>query len=130
MADYSHGMAPTRTLMDRIDRLCAWLFLVPFFVMMLMPATVMPTVGADGQMTLVICTGDGPVTMADTGADPGKLRAPCDWAMGHVDVAVTQTPLTVRPVIYERFLPATAVTLWRPAHDTRSVTARGPPATF
>jgi hypothetical protein len=112
---------------NRIDRVCAWLFVVPFFLMMLLPAQVMPARGADGTFVLVICTGDGPVTLADAGTDPATRRTPCDWAMGHADGGIADGKLTLHPAIYARAVPVTVVALWRPAHDTRSVTARGPP---
>jgi hypothetical protein len=121
-------MTRQRSIIDRIDRLCAWLFLAPFFLMMLIPASVMPTRGADGQLVLAICTGDGPITVSDPAADPGKARAPCDWAMGHDAAARVDMTTTPQPMVYVRAVPVGAVALWRPTHDTRSAHARGPPA--
>ncbi|PTE15541.1 hypothetical protein [Pseudogemmobacter blasticus] len=65
----------------------AWVLLVPFLLMSLISPAVMPARADDGTLTLVLCTGDGPVEMTidlATGA-PAK-KAPdgspdrCAWA--------------------------------------------------
>jgi hypothetical protein len=47
--------------------------------------------------------------------------------MGHAQVVLPEPERALRPAVFAQATPATAVALWRPAHDTRSVNARGPP---
>lgn len=69
-----------------------WASVLPFVLMSLIGAEVMPVRGADGTLTMVICTGDGMIEIAvdpammEPVADEGDRNdtAPgqglCDWA--------------------------------------------------
>ncbi|MGB3312921.1 MAG: hypothetical protein WBB85_00790 [Albidovulum sp.] len=63
---------------------------MPFLLLSLLSPAVMPSRGVDGTVALVLCTGDGPVTLAFdpvTGApvehDPDGVSERCDWAASH-----------------------------------------------
>ena len=120
-------------LRDQVLRLAV---VLPLLLAALFPVGLMARTGADGQMVMVLCTGDGPVQMVldpVTGqfhkAPPTSDRTGCDWAMSQVagDIA-PPAPLPLPPDAMSRAAPALAVALWRPAHDPRGIWARGPPA--
>lgn len=80
-----------------------WALIVPFLLLSLVSASVMPLRQADGSMTLVLCGGDGPIEVTvDAAQSPHHAPAPephkpCPWACGH---AVADMPLPVpMPVI-------------------------------
>jgi len=129
----SEGLTPTRRK--------GWLSLaliLPLVLSALFPVGLMPTQGRDGQMVMVLCSGNGPMLMV---LDPatGELRqAPatrrqtaCDWATAQAlsDLA-TPVALPALPAKVRRAGPAFAANLWRPAHDPRGIWARGPPSSM
>lgn len=88
-------MTSLRLLVMQNRRLAVWLVLVALCVKMLVPAGFMPTVGANGTMTVSICTGTGPqtvvITMPGMGAhdvagggdgmsDHAKAQMPCAFS--------------------------------------------------
>ena len=112
------------------------LVVLPLLALGLFPAGVMPTLGSDGGMVLVLCSGDGPMLMTvdpATGtfkkAPPSAPKTACDWAMaqagGTLPAAMT---LPLPPQTLVRAAPALASLDYRPAHDPRGIYARGPPS--
>ena len=112
------------------------LVVLPLLALGLFPAGVMPTLGSDGGMVLVLCSGDGPMLMTvdpATGtfkkAPPSAPKTACDWAMaqagGTLPAAMT---LPLPPQNLVRAAPALASLDYRPAHDPRGIYARGPPS--
>ena len=112
------------------------LVVLPLLALGLFPAGVMPTLGSDGGMVLVLCSGDGPMLMTvdpATGtfkkAPPSAPKTACDWAMaqagGTLPAAMT---LPLPPQTLVRAAPALASLDFRPAHDPRGIYARGPPS--
>ena len=112
------------------------LVVLPLLALGLFPAGVMPTLGSDGGMVLVLCSGDGPMLMTvdpATGtfkkAPPSAPKTACDWAMaqagGTLPAAMT---LPLPPQNLVRSAPALASLDYRPAHDPRGIYARGPPS--
>ena len=124
-------MSGRRTLCASINRICEYVLLVPFLLMALLPAAVMPTRGADGAFMLVLCTGDGPVQVAaDRGGDTGDTAARdrCDWA-AHTDATtMVDSAVPLRSAAFARQKAVLAADLVAPAHDPHGVMARGPPA--
>jgi hypothetical protein len=68
--------------------ICLWVLCAPFFLLSLLPSAAMPALAADGTLTMVLCTTDGPVEMVmdlATG-QPVEKQHPegktdrCDWA--------------------------------------------------
>ena len=116
-----------------------WLAM-PFLLMSLMAPGYMPVQGADGGITMVICSGDGPVTMildpatgapmAQDGSKDGPKDGRCSWAQAAMAVADLAPTQLAPPVMLARaFVPVLPDGLWRPAFDPRGLFARGPPAT-
>ena len=102
----------------------------------LFPAGVMPTLGSDGGMVLVLCSGDGPMLMTvdpATGtfkkAPPSAPKTACDWAMAQAGGTLPAAlALPLPPQTLVRAAPALASLDFRPAHDPRGIYARGPPS--
>lgn len=116
-------------------RLLALVALLGFGIL---PNGVMPHLGKDGTIELVLCTGDGPVTMlldADTGqaehkAPTDTAKPACDWSMANShSMGLGETSTASPPeTLGHRANPTLATNLWRPAHDPRGLYARGPPS--
>ena len=108
---------------------------LPLIALAVFPAGVMPTQGSDGEMVLVLCTGDGPMLMTldpTTGtfqkAPPSSPKSVCDWAMAQAGVSLPAAiTLPVPPQTLVRAAPALASLDFRPTHDPRGIYARGPP---
>lgn len=108
---------------------------LPLMVLGLFPAGVMPGQGADGAMTLVICTGNGPMLMVVDPATGSLKKAPaaapqaaCDWAMTRAAAMMPLPAVLPRPPeAMQRARLALASPEFRPAHDPRGLYARGPP---
>jgi len=87
--------------------LAFWALLAPFLLLSLLPSSAMPARAADGTLTMVLCTGDGPVEMAmdlATGqpVKPQPAKPPpegkadhCDWASGQFTADLTAAPSAV-----------------------------------
>lgn len=123
-----------------LRRLCAALRHLPVLlalaVLGLLPAGVMPAQDAAGGIVMVICSGEGPVSMTFdpatgtvTPAKPAPAKPGCDWAMAQTiaDLALP-VALPLPALGTGRAAPALAADLWRPAHDPRGLQARGPPS--
>jgi hypothetical protein len=88
--------APLHAFRSGLARL---LLVLPFLVMALLPAGVMPGRAADGTLVMVLCTDAGPVEMVvdlATGAATetpasGSGAPPCDWAAAQAAVVLAQT---------------------------------------
>ena len=112
------------------------LVVLPLLALGLFPAGVMPTLGSDGGMVLVLCSGDGPMLMTvdpATGtfkkAPPSAPKTACDWAMAQAGVTMPAAlTLPLPPQTLVRAAPALASLDFRPAHDPRGIYARGPPS--
>jgi hypothetical protein len=109
---------------------------VPLLALGLFPAGVMPSQDSDGQVVLVLCSGNGPMLMTvdpTTGtfkkAPPSAPKAACDWAMAQAGVTLPAAlTLPLPPQSLARAAPALASLDFRPAHDPRGIYARGPPS--
>lgn len=104
----------------------------------ILPQGVMPHVGADGGLELVLCSSEGPVSMIiDPATGEARRKGPaesakpaCDWAIAHsFSVLLADTPAPSPPeTLDKRATVALATSVWRPAHDPRGIYARGPPS--
>ena len=117
--------------------------LIPFVVSSLIGSAVMPVKGADGTLTLVICSGGAmieiavdPVTMEPVSESPDE-QSPrsqtdyCAWAASHVAVdlpAIAAIPARLHVGGAAMNMPAP--TVLRVAAATGLPPATGPPATF
>lgn len=84
--------------------LAFWALLAPFLLLSLLPSSAMPARAADGTLTMVLCTGDGPIEMMmdlATGqpVKPQPAKPPpegktdhCDWASGQFTADLTAAP--------------------------------------
>lgn len=117
--------------------LCRLPVVLALAAMGMLPPGVMPGHDGSGAGALVICSGEGPVSLV---FDPltnsykpalpeGDGKPGCGWSMMHTASALP-VPLALPEPAFatRRAAPAQAVTLWRPAHDPRGIWARGPPA--
>ncbi len=130
---YDMSMALTKHPHSGSLRICGWILLVPFMLLTLLPAAVMPAQTVNGTMTLVLCTGDGPVeTVMDLGGAPDENTPMqrCDWAAQAAAALLPDLVLPVRSVAYTRNDLTMIADLVRPAHDPHGVMARGPPTTL
>ena len=107
---------------------------LPFLALSLIARGVMPDLGTEGQLVLVLCTADGPMEMtisSATGqqAPSGQGDDPrCHWAQADMSLALLSTPeLALLKSGAARVTPATQTTRWRPAYDPRGLWARAPP---
>ncbi len=126
-------MGPLGILTAGMIRICGCILLVPFLLMTLLPAAVMPMQAANGTVMLVLCTGDGPVEMAvDLGSAPDDTATSprCDWATHAASAVLPEIIQAIRPAAYTRHAMAMTADLVAPAHDPHGVMARGPPATL
>lgn len=64
----------------------SWLLLAPALLMLLVPASIMPVRQSDGSLTIVICTGSGPLELRvdpDTGqpveGEDIQTGSACHW---------------------------------------------------
>jgi hypothetical protein len=115
--------------------LARWAMLVPFLALSLISPAVMPGVAADGSMTLVLCSPDGPTTV-EINLTTGKpvdrqpsVALECDWAAGHsatAEPAHPQFAVHLSPPTPARFLAAVASPVISP--KTAKPEARAPPA--
>ncbi|MCX7889168.1 MAG: hypothetical protein N2422_05480 [Rhodobacteraceae bacterium] len=104
---------------------------LPFLLAAALPAAVMPSAGGDGTVTLVLCSGDGPVevTLDSRGNPvPAASGAGCDWAAAHPGAALAPAPVTLPRLVPASIrlsapTPALPVLAARPAAPP----ARGPP---
>jgi hypothetical protein len=123
--------------------LAVWAMLIPFAISSLIGSAVMPARGADGTLTLVICSGGGMVeitvdalTMEPVPDSPDDQRPAssddhCAWAASHVafDLPGHQTlPSGLR--LGAAAMSTPAPTVLRVAAATGLPPATGPPATF
>ena len=112
----------------------AWALLAPFLVLSLLSPSVMPHRTADGAVSMVLCSVDGPVSVAldpVTGAPlPTEQSSErCAWAMS-AELAVLQPEITAKaaPVAERRAqTPPASLTLAR-ATATGLPPATGPPS--
>jgi hypothetical protein len=114
-------------------RFFGWLLTLPFVILSLIPAAVMPMRGTDGTMVLVLCTGDGPVETVVTlagGDDAPDLQPRCDWAASTAAALLPDIAPVPRPIAFARAaLPPPALT-HTSAHHPSGMLARGPPTTL
>ncbi len=127
----------------RLRGFALWAALGPFLLLSLISPGVMPARGADGAVTLVLCTPEGIVEIAvdpqtlqplDDGAD-GPARHPdpgagdhCPWAGLQPPIDLTahaQLPRMMRPVLPQGF--ALADTVLVAGRATGLPPATGPP---
>lgn len=107
--------------------------LLPFVLLTLLPAQVMPARGSDG-LTLTLCTEVGPVdvvidpaTGAPLPAQP-NLHERCAWASAQVAVALLSAPPLLPWQAAEMALPRAIVDIHTPrAADLPPHQPRGPP---
>lgn len=123
-----------------LTRLASLLLVGPFLLLSLVAPGYMPVQTADGGITLVICSGAGPVTVtinpetgepvAHDGPQDGPQDGRCAWAQMALAGAGPQPPQPAPPLTLAwAIIPAAPDDLWRPAFDPRGLFARGPPAT-
>ena len=129
---YRKNMVATRPDKTILQRLLGVLLVLPFVVLSLLPAGLMPARAADGTMVVVLCTGDGPVEMT---VDLGHSKAPkmsqtCDWAVHGAAAVLPDLTAVPRAVSFGPAMPVQTVAAMGPAHDPHGIMARGPPATF
>jgi hypothetical protein len=125
-------MVTQHSFWTALQRLGSVLLVLPFVVLSLLPAGLMPARAIDGGFVIVLCTGDGPVEMMVDldGTDHPAISKVCDWT-AHGAVAVVPdllalpqaTPLSPAPFVQ-------TVAAMGPAHDPHGIMARGPPETF
>lgn len=121
-----------RTL-TALRRLVAALVLVPVLLAALIPSGLMPVRAADGALTLVLCTPEGPVTLAVDPAtgEPVQQTAPdrCAWAMAHA-AALLPDPVPAVSVAPRAAEPLTVAQASLPERQDRhpSPLPRGPPS--
>jgi hypothetical protein len=120
------------TLRLAVRRLLGAVLVLPFVVLSLLPAGLMPARAADGTVMMVLCVGDRTVEVAvdlDGGADH-EIAQTCDWAVHGAaavipDMVALPRPLAIAPT--EHLLAVAGI---GPAHDPHGIMARGPPVTF
>lgn len=113
-----------------------WL-VMPFLLLSLVAPGYMPVQGADGGISMVICSGDGvvvvtldPATGEPVAHEDGPTDGRCSWAQAGVAVMPLAQPQLAPPVrLVRAFVPVAPDDLWRPAFDPRGLFARGPPVT-
>jgi hypothetical protein len=113
-----------------LRRFAGGAMLLPFLALCLLSPSAMLGRDSSGTLTMVLCTGDGPVEIAiapGTGTPQTKQR--CDWATAHSSV-LENAPfaLPTGTLAFHRAAPALATADWHPAYDPRNLWARGPPA--
>jgi hypothetical protein len=126
-------MATCLSTLGRFCRMCGWVLIMPFVMLSLIPAAVMPMQDTDGTMMLVLCTGDGPITTVvniGDGEDDDSPLPRCDWAASTAVAALPDLIVPVRPAAFARATAARGADIVLRAHDPHGVMARGPPATF
>ncbi len=113
-----------------------WVLLAPFLLLSLIHPSVMPARAADGTLTMVLCSVDGPdeVTI-DLATGEVVDKAPsdgsdhCDWACGQMaGVVVTRPEAPPRAIRVTRMAPPPAAALLRIAAATGLPPATGPPS--
>lgn len=126
------GMRRTAPFVILLQRL-AWLaMLLPFLALSSLPSGVMPGQAADGTLTLVLCTTDGPREVAvDLGTgEPHETRQGCPFALLHsaavlpAGASALAAPMVVLPPDFAHWHAAHLY----PAHVPGPRTARAPPA--
>jgi len=105
-----------------------WLLIAPFLLTLLVPPSIMPARTADGGMSIVICTGDGPLEMRIDPATGEPLPdhkddagAGCHWNALR-DAATLAEPVFAAPAaafFSERAIIATAGVARRPTRFER-----------
>ncbi len=113
-----------------------WALLAPFLLLSLISPAVMPVRDADGTLTLVLCSGDGPVEMVIDLATGEPVDRPqpgaqdrCDWACGQMEViALLRPEASPPPLVVRRADPPAATVLLARARITGLPPATGPPA--
>jgi hypothetical protein len=123
-------LSPRTHLLHRI----AWLaMLLPFLALSLVPSGLMPGRAADGTLTLVLCTADGPreVSVDLGGGAPDQAQTGCPFALMHgpallpAGAPAAAAPLLVLACGFDRW-PATHL---HAAACPSPRTARAPPMT-
>ncbi|PYE84871.1 hypothetical protein DFP88_102675 [Pseudoroseicyclus aestuarii] len=116
-------------------RALAWLLLLPFLLLSLLPLGTMATAGPNGP-SIVLCTGEGPLEVVQ--APDGSLRPapphrheshPCAWAV-HAQAADQPAPVQLplpAPVHHAAYLSPGDEAAPRAA-GPRAPSARDPPA--
>jgi|GEM_PF-5483044 len=110
--------------------LLAALFL-PFLLASLLPAAVMPARGAEGGLTVILCSGQGPVAVtlgADGGPVPDGASTTCDWAAAQPGPAILAAPAlpAAQPAVFAAVPAAAPLPAWVAAAPAAPL-ARGPP---
>lgn len=125
-------MTRARLSLSALQRLLQVALLVPLLLSAFVPQGVMPGGDGAGGLVMVLCSGDGPVeiTLDPVTGEPVEKRATaCDWACGQFAAALIDHPaLPPRAATLHRAAAALPDALWQPAHDPRSLWARGPPS--
>lgn len=129
-------MSARNLCQHRLLRFISLWLVVPFVLLSLVAKGYMPVQGADGGITMVICSGAGMVSVTldpETGAPVPHDEAPedgrCAWAQIAVAAVLPEVAPALPPMTLPRvLLPASPDDLWRPAFDPRGLFARGPPA--
>lgn len=121
------------SLHHALRRMALAVLLLPFVLLTLLPAQVMPVRGSDG-LTLTLCTEAGPVDVVIDPATGAPLPAQpdqherCAWASAQVAVALLSAPPLLPWQAAEMALPRAIVDIHTPrAADLPLHLPRGPP---
>ena len=115
----------------------AWALLAPSLFMSLLPAAAMPARAADGTLTMVLCTEDGPVEMVlDLATGQPAEKAPqgktghCDWSCGLFAADLAPAPQAALAVVLAatRLAPPAPPAILADAAATGLPPATGPPS--
>lgn len=117
-------------------RAVLWVFLAPFLLVSLIHPSVMPARAADGTLTMVLCSVDGPAEVTiDLATGEPVEKAPsdspdhCDWACGQMTGACLSRPaLAPRASAVTRAEPPPQAVLLQVAAATGLPPATGPPS--
>ncbi|WP_112310443.1 hypothetical protein [Pseudogemmobacter bohemicus] len=135
-------MGPTPLSYLRV--IAFWAMLLPFSATALIGKGVMPVIGSNGIIMLVICTGQGmiempvdavtmePVATADGGSrTPAASPDQCTWAMAHpgLDLPI-DTPILPAIATAGSIAPGLPPTILLVAAETGLPPATGPPSAF
>lgn len=126
-----------REMRQGLRAVLVWALLAPFLFMSLLPAAAMPARAADGTLTMVLCTEDGPVEMVlDLATGQPAEKAPqgktghCDWSCGLFAADLAPAPQAALAVVLAatRLAPPAPPAILADAAATGLPPATGPPS--
>lgn len=123
-------MRPAQPL-PPLRRLALWVMAVALMLAAAVPSGVMPGRGADGALTLVLCTADGPAQVTIDPVTGKPVAAPaerCAWALAQAPVLPT-APLSLAAAAPRAAEPPVAPAVPAPAGAAPAPAPlpRGPP---